>query len=531
MKRAAIMCRVSSDEQAKGYSLDDQLERLERYCEKEQIEIVYQFNEDHSAKSFDRPSWKEWMAYAKKNHKDIDYLLFTTWDRFARDIAGAYSVIAELTNKYKIQPQAIEQQIDFSIPETKAMLALYLAMPEIDNDRRSIKIRGGIRQALKQGRWIRKAPVGYRNMRDEQNKPIIVPHESNADLIRYAFEAFADGVTQAEIRSELAAKGLRLSKSNFSRLLRRELYIGKMIVPAEGDEPEMVVEAVHQGLISEDLFYRVQNALDGTKKRLNSVAKVTKKRDDLYLRGKLQCSNCGKNLTGSASRGKLGVRYYYYHCNYCRKERYRADAIHELLTNFMESVKFNKGIKAIYDSIVKEILVKSGSDEKVITNGLKVQQEKIKERLTNLQDLLVDGTVDAEDYKSMKARFNQELFEINQKMRNIKVSSTNFENFILSGIHLLKNLGKMHDLASVSLKQKILGSIFVDQIIFDGKICRTPEINSAFKLILKHGGAFGTNKKGQPLNFSRLSSQVESEGFEPSSKQGSLELSTCLSSQ
>ena len=40
MKNAILMCRVSSDEQAKGYSLDIQKEQLERYCLNNNITIV-----------------------------------------------------------------------------------------------------------------------------------------------------------------------------------------------------------------------------------------------------------------------------------------------------------------------------------------------------------------------------------------------------------------------------------------------------------------------------------------------------------
>ena len=52
MKKVAIMCRVSSDDQAKGYSLDAQYEALTKYCERNEYEIVYSFREDHSAKTF-----------------------------------------------------------------------------------------------------------------------------------------------------------------------------------------------------------------------------------------------------------------------------------------------------------------------------------------------------------------------------------------------------------------------------------------------------------------------------------------------
>ncbi len=33
MKKAAIMARQSSDEQAKGYGLDSQMEQLKKHCE------------------------------------------------------------------------------------------------------------------------------------------------------------------------------------------------------------------------------------------------------------------------------------------------------------------------------------------------------------------------------------------------------------------------------------------------------------------------------------------------------------------
>ena len=87
-----------------------------------------------------------------------------------------------------IEVCAIEQPLDLSIPESKAMLALYLAIPEIDNDRRSMKIRGGMRAALKDGRWCRVAPRGYRNSRDPLNKPIIVPDKTTSKAVKHIFE-------------------------------------------------------------------------------------------------------------------------------------------------------------------------------------------------------------------------------------------------------------------------------------------------------------------------------------------------------
>ena len=203
MKRAVLMSRVSSDEQALGYSLGVQKESLEKYCERNNIEVAYHFSEDHSAKNFERPAYNEFLKYIKSHKNEIDLLLFTSWDRFSRNITDALVMIRNLSS-LGITAQAIEQPIDLTVPENKAMLALYLVMPEVDNDRRSIKIRGGMRAGLKAGRWLRMAPKGYSNKRDDNNKPIIVP-SNDVVFIKYIidevlkeFEPLLPGVKTTE---------------------------------------------------------------------------------------------------------------------------------------------------------------------------------------------------------------------------------------------------------------------------------------------------------------------------------------------
>jgi site-specific DNA recombinase len=123
MKRAVIMSRVSSDEQAKGFSLGVQFEQLTNYCKRKDIEVVAHYKEDHSAKNFNRPEFQNFLRFAKKNKKTIDYLLVTTWDRFSRNVTDSFLMIRQL-KEMGIEVQAIEQPIDFSIPESKAMLAI-----------------------------------------------------------------------------------------------------------------------------------------------------------------------------------------------------------------------------------------------------------------------------------------------------------------------------------------------------------------------------------------------------------------------
>lgn len=524
------MSRVSSDEQAKGYSLDSQYEKLKIYCERNNYEIVYVIKEDHSAKTFNRPEWKKWKKYAKSNYRDIDELLIISWDRFTRNAAEGHAEITHHINTWGITIQAIEQPIDFNIPEQKAMLAFYLIMPEIDNDRRSIKIKDGIRQALKQGRWIRQAPLGYRNTRDENNKPIILPDEPKASLIRYAFEELANGKSQAEIRRELADKGFKIAKSSMSGLFRREAYIGKIIVPANKDEPMIVVDGVHEAIISEELFFRVQAILaDGIKKG-NKVAKTKARRDELPLRGFLLCNNCGGTVTGSRSRGRLGKRYYYYHCNHCRKERHPAHVINDSFEELLSLFQVDDAIKSVYDLIMEKLLLSSNGDSKVEAKKLKSKIQDTKKRLESIQDLLVDGTIAPDDYKSMRNRYQSNLLDLQEKLSGIKLTKSKFEEYLLSGLSFMQNLSNSYKNSTVVMKQKIIGSIFPEKLTFDGTYYRTPKINQAVLLIFSVCGGLGDKKNEQHPFFKTLFALVESEGLEPSSKQGSLELSTCLSS-
>jgi len=151
--RAILYIRVSTDEQAdKGYSQHNQDEVLHKYCALRSIvvhEVVY---EDHSAKTFNRPEWTNMLSRLKKAKGKlvVNLVLFTKWDRFSRNTADAYQMIGTLRG-LGIEPQAIEQPLDLSVPENKMMLAFYLAVPEVENDRRALNIFTGCAGRRKKG--------------------------------------------------------------------------------------------------------------------------------------------------------------------------------------------------------------------------------------------------------------------------------------------------------------------------------------------------------------------------------------------
>ena len=71
MKNVILYCRVSTDEQADGCSLDMQELYLRRYCTDKEYNIIDIYKEDYSAKHYDmrRPEMARLYNYCKKHKK------------------------------------------------------------------------------------------------------------------------------------------------------------------------------------------------------------------------------------------------------------------------------------------------------------------------------------------------------------------------------------------------------------------------------------------------------------------------------
>jgi site-specific DNA recombinase len=264
MRIADLYIRVSTDEQAdKGYSQRNQEDVLLKYCDINSIEVRKIVFEDHSAKTFERPEWKKLLIELRRRKGKTDLVLFTKWDRFSRNASDAYQMISILRN-IGVEPQAIEQPLDMNIPENKMMLAVYLTAPEIENDRRALNVKHGMRQARKEGRWLGVAPPGYINKTKEDGTKYVAIEEPEATHMRWAFEQVAEGVfTTQEIWKMAAKRGLKCSATSFRTALRNVGYCGKVLVPAYKNEDKQLVSGLHEPLIPEVIFYKAQEAMDG----------------------------------------------------------------------------------------------------------------------------------------------------------------------------------------------------------------------------------------------------------------------------
>jgi site-specific DNA recombinase len=514
-KRAIIYTRVSTDEQANsGYSLGVQYDQLVKYCETNNIEIDNHFVDDHSAKTFNRPEFTKLLAYAKTKQKSIDYLLFVSWDRFSRNAPDAYEMLGRL-HKLNIESQAIMQPLDFNVPQSKIMLAIYLSLPEVDNDIRSQKIRDGIRGARKLGRWTSNAPIGYKNARDEQNKPIIVPNPEKESIVRWTFNEVAKGERAPNlIRMELAQKGIKICKTSFYDLLRNPAYIGKVVVPASKDELQLIVNGIHEPIITDELYYKVQLTMDTKNKRMNKRAEF-KDREELPLRGILSCSNCGNHVTGSASKSRTGKRHFYYHCMHCSKERFRADTVNKEMEDLISTIFINEEVEVLYAEIVEKEFKKARDNSRLDAKQLQEQLIKLEGRKAKLGQTFLDEEISAQDYRELKLPLEQHIMELRVQISENKAQQNGLMDEIKNAILIIPQLLESYRNSDVREKKKLIGSIFPQKFVFENDKVRTTELTEAYALILNNSKGFEKQKSGQNKYFNCLSALVVMEGIEP----------------
>jgi DNA invertase Pin-like site-specific DNA recombinase len=472
MTTADLYIRVSTDEQAeKGYSQRNQEEALRKYCQINSIEIRRIIFEDHSAKTFNRPKWNELLTGLKKTNSKSGFLLFTKWDRFSRNAGDAYQMINVL-RKLNMEPQAIEQPLDLSIPENKMMLAFYLAAPEVENDRRALNVFYGMRRAKKEGRWMATAPVGYVNKTNEHGRKYIAPKEPQASIIKWAFQEIANNQFAADqIRKEANKKGVKCSRSNFWNLIRNPVYCGKIQVSEFKDEENITVQGKHEPIISESLFYEVQNVLSGRQRSSRHLPKITIDKR-MPLRGFLICPKCSRILTGSASKGHT-KNYYYYHCVSSCGCRFKTENANDLFVHELRKYVPKPGMIELFKMTLKEAFHEKTKGAQSDRNQLLSRIDELNTRLKNAREMVADQKLDSEDFRELKLDCSNQITQLEAKLAGCSVTEKSIDGLLNHAVNSLSRIDTLYEEGTVSQKRQIISSIFPEKLTFDGFQYRT----------------------------------------------------------
>ena len=117
MMRAALYARVSSEEQAEGYSLDAQIRACRKYAEEHSWTMLWEYVEEgRSARTDDinkRPQFKKMMEDAT-NHV-FDVVIVHKLDRFSRNLRITLECFEQL-GKANVSFISLTENMDFSTP-------------------------------------------------------------------------------------------------------------------------------------------------------------------------------------------------------------------------------------------------------------------------------------------------------------------------------------------------------------------------------------------------------------------------------
>jgi coenzyme F420-reducing hydrogenase delta subunit len=215
---------------------------------------------------------------------------------------------------------------------------------------------------------------------------LIVPEK--AAIVRQMFENVAAGMDWKQAGQLARRNGFTLTgKDSVKWVLTNILYAGIIKVPAYGREPATEVKGIHEPIISTETFYRVQATLNGKPQPKQEV------REEFPLRGIVKCKECNRAMTGGLRKGRLGTRYPYYNCNYCKGQNYNANKAHELLLEMLQQLSLHPSqIKALHieaqQQMTRRLQARAQS-----TARLRTEIQDLSDKISQLEEKFITGKI------------------------------------------------------------------------------------------------------------------------------------------
>ncbi len=506
-----IYTRVSSDEQrVSGVSLQEQEIRLRSFCKIHNLNVLGHYQDDCSAKTFHRPSFIRFLDDFKKKKIKPSIFLCVRLDRFSRNLMESL----EMLKKFRvmgIEFRTVEKDYSIKTPEDFFYYVLDSTLAQVENDRRGLNTIVAMRHCMRQGRWVWRAPIGYRNI--TTNKTLEID-ELSAPHVRKGFELMSSGLYTAEqVRRMLSAEGFRCSKQQFLNIIKNPFYAGKVVVHAWKEEPMEIVSGKHPALISEELFQQVQLVLSGRKKPQLSILRAS----EFPLRGILHCRKCGAKLTASASRSRNKVLFRYYHCQtkYNCNERFRADLAHEqfleLLNSLSSPAKILKSNMKRFDALFH----KNALQKKNEIGNQQAELEKIHKLIEIADEKYLLTEIDSETYTDIKQKLLDRQSKIESQFNNRTKADSQLRLLLNFAIKLMINLKDFYQWARTDIRHVLIGSILPVGVIFEIEKYRTAKWGPSFEVILQIFNQLQDGQKRKVANFDDLSALAPPPGLEP----------------
>ena len=153
-RKVYLYTRVSTKMQVDGYSLEAQEERLKKFAECQDMEVVGIYrDEGYSGKSIEgRPEFQRMMNDVKCHKDDVDLILVFKLSRFGRNTADVLNSV-ELLKEYGCGLMCSEEPIDSTSAMGKVFIAILASVAEMERENILTQTMAGRIQKAENGEW------------------------------------------------------------------------------------------------------------------------------------------------------------------------------------------------------------------------------------------------------------------------------------------------------------------------------------------------------------------------------------------
>lgn len=162
MNKIILYLRVSSKEQLEGTSIEVQEQICKDFSIRNNFEVEKIFIEKgESAKTTNRTELKNLLDYVANNHKILFGVVVYKVDRLARN-AYDHATLKLYFNKHGLKLLSASENLE-DTPVGRWVETMLAGTAQMDNEVRTERSTNGMTQAVKNGRYVWGAPLGYLN--------------------------------------------------------------------------------------------------------------------------------------------------------------------------------------------------------------------------------------------------------------------------------------------------------------------------------------------------------------------------------
>lgn len=403
MKKLFGYIRVSTVRQGEhGVSLQEQRDAIQRFAQRNDIEITRWFDERVTAAKQGRPMFNEMLKLLRQGR--ANGIVIHKIDRGARNLKD-WSDLGELIDE-GVEIHFANESLDMNSRggRLSADIQAVVAADFIRNLRQ--ETRKGFYGRIKQGFYPMQAPIGYLDRGAGKAKE---PDPARAPFIRAAFELYASGrYCLATLTDELHQRGLRnrrggrVSMNGMSKILNNPFYIGIIRLEKTGER----FSGVHEPLIRKSLFDRVHDILTG---KVNARSQ----RHEFRYRRLIKCRHCGFSLIGETQKSHV---YYRCHTKSCPPTCVREESIYEAVDRTLLPLELDPDEKKVAEARIAERCVDWEADQAPQIKALEIQQGQTDERLARLTDAYIEKLIDRNLFEERKNGLLLQRKELDEKI-------------------------------------------------------------------------------------------------------------------